>query len=61
MVRNIVGTLVKVGQGSQQPDWVKWVLEQKDRNVAGPTAPPQGLWLMSVEYDGIEFFPDTLA
>lgn len=55
MARNIVGTLIKVGQGSQPPEWVDWVLGQKDRSVAGPTAPAHGLTLINVEYDGIEF------
>ena len=54
MARNIVGTLMKVGQGAQPPEWVDWVLDQKDRSVAGPTAPAHGLTLISVEYDGIE-------
>ncbi len=55
MARNIVGTLIKVGQGVQPPEWVNWVLHQKDRSVAGPTAPAHGLTLIRVEYDGLEF------
>ena len=55
MVRNIVGTLVRVGQGSEQVDWVSTVLQAKDRSVAGPTAPANGLVLLNVEYQGIEF------
>ncbi|MEM9409640.1 MAG: tRNA pseudouridine(38-40) synthase TruA [Planctomycetota bacterium] len=55
MVRNIVGTLVKVGQGTRTPDWVQEVLLAKDRSVAGPTAPAHGLVLVEVEYDGIQF------
>ncbi len=57
MVRNIVGTLVRVGQGSEPPEWVEEVLRAKDRSVAGPTAPAQGLILLNVEYEGIEFGP----
>jgi tRNA pseudouridine38-40 synthase len=51
MVRNIVGTLVEVGCGKQLPDWVAGVLEAGDRKVAGMTAPPQGLFLVSVAYE----------
>lgn len=51
MVRNIVGTLVRVGLGKQDPAWVMDVLKQKDREVAGETAPAQGLFLEKVEYD----------
>ena len=50
MVRNIVGTLVVVGQGRQSPEWVSRVLQQKDRRLAGPTAPAHGLFLVRVEY-----------
>jgi tRNA pseudouridine38-40 synthase len=52
MVRNIVGTLVEVGRGKQPPDWVTEVLAAKDRKQAGMTAPPQGLFLVRVHYDG---------
>ncbi|MCC9599766.1 tRNA pseudouridine(38-40) synthase TruA [Stieleria sp. JC731] len=50
MVRNIVGTLVEVGLGKQPPEWIDEVLEQKNRIYAGPTAPPQGLFLKHVHY-----------
>jgi tRNA pseudouridine38-40 synthase len=50
MVRTIVGTLVEVGRGSQSEGWPGEVLAAKDRRVAGPTAPPQGLCLLRVEY-----------
>ncbi len=51
MVRNIVGTLMEVGRGKQSPQWVADVLAATDRTVAGPTAPPHGLFLMRVKYD----------
>jgi tRNA pseudouridine38-40 synthase len=51
MVRNIVGTLVEVGRGANKPEWMRSVLEALDRQTAGPTAPPQGLFLMRVNYD----------
>ena len=50
MVRNLVGTLVEVGLGKQSPAWPHEILAAKDRKIAGPTAPAQGLFLVSVEY-----------
>jgi tRNA pseudouridine38-40 synthase len=48
MVRNIVGTLVMIGTGTQRPEWILDVLESRDRGMAGPTAKPQGLTLVRV-------------
>ena len=50
MVRNIVGSLIEVGQGKQPPIWIKWLLEQKDRTLAAPTAKAEGLYLVDVIY-----------
>jgi len=50
MVRNLVGTLVLVGQGKLTPEDFKGILFSTDRNQAGTTAPPQGLFLMEVKY-----------
>lgn len=52
MVRNIVGTLVEIGRGKQPAQWMQDVLLARDRRQAGMTAPPQGLYLMHVRYDG---------
>lgn len=52
MVRNIVGSLVEVGRGRQPAEWIDTVLASRDRTTAGPTAPPQGLFLVRVEYPG---------
>lgn len=43
MVRNIVGSLILVGSGERPVDWIATLLAGRDRTVAGPTAPPQGL------------------
>ena len=51
MVRAIVGTLVQVGRGAQPESWPGEVLSAMDRCVAGPTAPPEGLFLVHVEYE----------
>jgi tRNA pseudouridine38-40 synthase len=50
MVRNIVGTLVEVGRGLRGPQSFGELLEARDRNKAGPTAPPHGLYLVEVKY-----------
>lgn len=51
MVRIIVGTLLRVGRGFYTPERVKEILEAKDRQTAGVTAPPQGLALAGIEYE----------
>jgi tRNA pseudouridine38-40 synthase len=50
MVRNITGTLVDVGKSKISPDDFNKILQQKDRTLAGMTAPPQGLFLKRVKY-----------
>lgn len=50
MVRIISGTLVEIGKGEKKPEEMKTILEAKDRSLAGKTLPPQGLFLMNVEY-----------
>jgi tRNA pseudouridine38-40 synthase len=50
MVRIIVGTLLEVGRGRLTPRDVPRLLALADRTASGPTVPPQGLCLMSVEY-----------
>ncbi len=50
MVRIMVGTLIEVGKGKITPAEFKSILEARDRTLAGPTAPPQGLFLLKVLY-----------
>ena len=51
MVRIMVGTLVNVGKGIWQPEYVAEIIAAENRDIAGPTAPPQGLFLTDVFYD----------
>jgi tRNA pseudouridine38-40 synthase len=51
MVRSIAGTLVMVGTGKRPLSWVHEVLAAENRTAAGPTAPPQGLFLVKARYE----------
>ena len=51
MVRSLVGTLAAVGEGKAKPGDMSAVVAARDRAAAGPVAPPQGLCLVSVEYE----------
>ncbi|MFN3534115.1 MAG: tRNA pseudouridine(38-40) synthase TruA [Desulfatiglandales bacterium] len=50
MVRNIVGTLVQMSLKERTPEEFLYLLEKRDRTLAGPKAPPQGLYLVEVIY-----------
>jgi len=50
MVRNLVGTFVQCGANRLDPDSIPTLLTARNRSAAGPTAPPTGLFLVSVEY-----------
>lgn len=52
MVRIIAGTLIKVGNGEWEPEYVEEILDAKDRRMAGPTAPAKGLTLMEILFQG---------
>jgi tRNA pseudouridine38-40 synthase len=56
MVRNIVGALIEVGKGNLTPEDFEKILEARDRKVAPPPAPPQGLVLKHIEYEPVEVF-----
>ncbi|WP_238586899.1 tRNA pseudouridine(38-40) synthase TruA [Chryseobacterium sp. Leaf405] len=51
MVRAIVGTMVEIGSGKIQPEDLRKVIENKNRNSAGTSAPAHGLYLVDVGYD----------
>lgn len=50
MVRNIAGVLMDIGTGKQNKDWIKTVLDAKNRHAASRTAAPNGLYLVKVDY-----------
>ena len=49
-VRSMVGSLVAVGEGKWSADDLDKALEARDRTACGPVAPPDGLYLMKVDY-----------
>lgn len=51
MVRIIAGTLVEVGLGNIEPEEIEKIIQGRDRAKAGKTLPPQGLYLVKVEYE----------
>lgn len=57
MVRNIVGSLIFVGTERREPEWIKMLIESKDRSLSAPTFMPDGLYLARVEYDPIWELP----
>ena len=71
MVRNMLGALLEVGYGRQQPIWIKQLLANADRCQSAATAPSNGLYLVKVNYPpafalpdlptGPAFLPDNLA
>jgi tRNA pseudouridine38-40 synthase len=57
MVRNIAGALLQVGRGERSPAWIAEVLAGRNRALVGPTAPPNGLYLVDVTYGAQFAFP----
>ncbi len=51
MVRNIAGSLIVVGQGNKDADWISRLLAARNRNLAAPTAPAGGLYFLRAHYD----------
>ena len=59
MIRNLMGTLVAIGRGSQPVIWIQTLLHQKDRRQAAPTFSAQGLYLSAVDYPEPWIFPEA--
>jgi len=55
MVRAIVGTLIDVGLGKYPPADIREIILEKNRGAAGTSAPPQGLYLVKIDYPGMLF------
>ena len=51
MVRSIVGTMLEVGRGEKDSDTIQTAIISGDRNLAGQTAPANGLTLLKVDYE----------
>lgn len=51
MIRNLMGCLLAVGQGTHSPEWLAEVLQARSRAVAAPTFPPDGLYFIGPVYD----------
>jgi tRNA pseudouridine38-40 synthase len=61
MVRNIVGCLIAVGNGSRAPAWMAEVLAGRNREHAAPTFPPDGLYFVGPYYDAAHGIPQQSA
>ncbi len=61
MVRNIMGCLVAVGQGSYAPSWLADVLAAKNRDAAAPTFAPDGLYFAGPYYDAAHGIPERTS
>ncbi len=57
MVRNIAGSLIKVGRGLSPPSWIADLLKQRNRSAAGITAPAQGLCFVAASYPNFGHLP----
>ena len=61
MIRNIMGCLLAIGQGSQPPDWLAEVATARRRNAAAPTFSPDGLYFLGPVYEARHDLPTRTA
>lgn len=61
MVRNLMGSLLAVGTGMRSHAWLTDVLASKDRSLAAPTFPPDGLYFIGPYYDPVHAIPQHTA
>jgi len=57
MVRNIAGSLMSIGRGEHDIDWLVGLLDARNRNLAAPTAPAAGLYFVSASYESQHNLP----
>lgn len=50
MVRLMAGTLLEIGRGRKEPEWVREILESEERVPVGPKLPAKGLTLIRIQY-----------
>ena len=51
MIRNVMGCLIAIGEGRRHPEWMREVLDARDRDAAAPTFSPHGLYFLGPRYD----------
>jgi tRNA pseudouridine38-40 synthase len=61
MVRNLVGSLIYVGAGKHEPEWLATLIDARDRSAAAPTFMPDGLYLAGIEYEPRHGLPQPRA
>jgi tRNA pseudouridine38-40 synthase len=61
MIRNIMGCLLQIGQGHQEPQWMGQVLVARDRDAAAPTFSPDGLYFLGPVYGAEWNLPSRTA
>lgn len=61
MVRNIIGSLIVVGVGNKDPEWIQEILSNRNRSIAAPTFMPDGLYLAKVDYDAKWNLPQQIS
>jgi len=61
MIRNIMGCLVRIGQGAESVEWMSYVLAARSRVVAAPTFAPDGLYFLGPVYDPSWGLPERTA
>lgn len=59
MIRNIMGCLVAVGQGTHAPDWLAEVVAARNRDAAAPTFSPDGLYFLGPRYEARYGLPES--
>ena len=58
MIRNLMGSLIQVGQGLRPPEWIAEVLASRSRDMAAPTFVADGLYFLGPRYDADWGLPD---